>query len=68
MIIIIIIIIIIKKRGPMLILELLGVFGAQAPLQKKNTLMTEPLVNSALAQFVYRNLLSAPTDGFLEAA
>ena len=52
----------------MLILELLGVFGAQAPLQKKTTLMTEPLVNSALAQFVYRNLLSAPTDGFLEAA
>ena len=45
----------------MLILELLGVFGAQTPLQIKTTLMTEPLVNSALAQFMYKNLLSPET-------
>ena len=43
----------------MLILELLGVFGAQGPLQKNNntTLMTEVFVNWALAQFMYKNLL-----------
>ena len=40
----------------MLILELLGCPGP--PLQIKTTLMTEPLVNSALAQFMYKNLLS----------
>ena len=45
-----------KNWVPMvLILQLLGVFGAHRPLcrKKKSTLMTEPLVNSALAQFMY---------------
>ena len=43
---------------PVLILELLGVFGAQTPLQIKTTLMTEPFVNSDLAHFMYNNLLN----------
>ena len=45
----------------MLILELLGVFGAQTPMQIKTTLTTEALVNSALAQFMYKNLLIPET-------
>ena len=49
----------------MLILELVRVFGAQAPLQKA-TLMTEPLVNSALAQY-YIWKPCWPRDGLLKA-
>ena len=53
----------------MLILELLGIFGAQAPLQKqqKTTLMAEPLVNLALAQFMYKTLPSPEICGVLGA-
>ena len=39
----------------------MGVFGAQTPLQIKTPLTTEALVNSALAQFMYKNLLSPET-------
>ena len=53
----------------MLILKLLGIFGAQAPLQKqkKTTLMAEPLANSTLAQFMYKTLPSPEIYGFLGA-
>ena len=54
----------------MLILELSGVFGVQTPLQKKTkkqqtTLMTEPLVNLALAQFLCGKLPSPARHGIL---